>query len=472
VNEARGRGLEFEEILGFHLEQAYRYVAELGPVDEHGRAVGADGSRRLANAGRRAFGRGDMHAAANLLDRAAQLLPDLDPDRLWLLPDLGEALLELGEFDRARSVVDEAASAASEVFDGRLGAHAGLIRLLVEVYSGADDGWSMRVLEAVERAVPVFEAAADHQGLARAWRLRFGVSSDLCRFGDAAIAAEHVLEEARLAGDRRLEARGVGGFAMTALHGPAPVPDATAACESLLAALRGDLRTEGLLLGVLAELYAMAGSFERARDAYRQGRLTLERLGQSVLAASTSANSWRVEVLAGDPEAAEGELRRDYAALERMGETHVLPTIAASLAHVRLALGDEGEAESLARKSQALAASDDVEAQAFWRGAVAIVLARSGEADAAEELAMQALALVRPTEAPIMISDALIDAAEVFKLIGRAQDGRQLLEEAVAVLDAKGDVVTAARLRAGRSSVAREEMAPTHDHGEALSPIS
>ena len=52
---------------------------------------------RLAAAGRRALGRGDMPASANLLRRAVQLLPRSDATRLDLLPELGEALLETGE---------------------------------------------------------------------------------------------------------------------------------------------------------------------------------------------------------------------------------------------------------------------------------------------------------------------------------------------------------------------------------------
>ena len=47
----RDRGVEFEEILGYHLEQAWKYLSELGPLDEHGRAIGEDGARRLASAG-------------------------------------------------------------------------------------------------------------------------------------------------------------------------------------------------------------------------------------------------------------------------------------------------------------------------------------------------------------------------------------------------------------------------------------
>ena len=71
----RDRGAEFEEILGYHLEQAWTYLSELGPLDERGREIGEDGARRLASAGRRAFARGDIPAAATLLGRAAALLP-------------------------------------------------------------------------------------------------------------------------------------------------------------------------------------------------------------------------------------------------------------------------------------------------------------------------------------------------------------------------------------------------------------
>ena len=97
----RDRGAEFEEILGYHLEQAWKYLSELGPLDDHGREIGEDGARRLASAGSRAFTRGDIPAAASLLGRAAALLPERHPERLRLLPEHGEALLMTGRYDQA-----------------------------------------------------------------------------------------------------------------------------------------------------------------------------------------------------------------------------------------------------------------------------------------------------------------------------------------------------------------------------------
>jgi predicted ATPase len=44
------RAAEFEEISGYHLEQAHRYLIELGVVDEVALEVGHEASRRLASA--------------------------------------------------------------------------------------------------------------------------------------------------------------------------------------------------------------------------------------------------------------------------------------------------------------------------------------------------------------------------------------------------------------------------------------
>jgi predicted ATPase len=83
---------ELEEILGYHLEQAYLYRRELGPVDLHGRDLARAAARHLAAGGQRALARGDLPAARNLFSRTSAILPPGDPIRLTLLPDRGAAL--------------------------------------------------------------------------------------------------------------------------------------------------------------------------------------------------------------------------------------------------------------------------------------------------------------------------------------------------------------------------------------------
>ncbi|MGZ5318621.1 MAG: ATP-binding protein, partial [Actinomycetota bacterium] len=55
--------IEQEEIVGYHLEQAYAYRTQLAPADERTDAIGRRAAARLASAGLRASARGDFPAA-------------------------------------------------------------------------------------------------------------------------------------------------------------------------------------------------------------------------------------------------------------------------------------------------------------------------------------------------------------------------------------------------------------------------
>ncbi|MGH3078802.1 MAG: AAA family ATPase, partial [Gaiellaceae bacterium] len=204
----RERAVEYEEILGYHLEQAYRYLSDLGPLDDHGRGLAADGARRLASAGRRAFARGDVPAAANLLGRAVGLLEHDDATRLNLLPEYGEALLQVGRFEDAESTLNGAIEDARGTGADSVIAHASLVRLLVRLRTGDTEGWQEDAAITITEAMAVFEPAGDHPGMAKAWRLLAWTHGVACRFGLAAEAQEHALEEARLADDVRQQSRG------------------------------------------------------------------------------------------------------------------------------------------------------------------------------------------------------------------------------------------------------------------------
>ena len=444
VNRDRDRASEFEEILGYHLEQAYRYLTELGPLDDHGREVGRRAAERLASAGRRAFGRGDMTAAANLLERAAALLHADDPQRLALLPDLGEALVDTGDFARAEEVLDDAVSRAEE----RPAEEARLTRLLVRFFGADPESWAEEVERETARAIPIFQAVGDDRALAKAWRLLASVHGRACRFEEEAKAGRQAMEHARRAGDRRQELRSAAAFAMSTVYGRTPVPEALAECERVLGEARGDRRAEGLVLGSLARLYALGGDFERARDAYRSARAHLEELGSNVLAASLSLDSHAVELLAGDAAAAERELRRDYDALDRMGEKYLLSTIAGLLAQVLCAQGRYEEANTMCMITASVAAEDDAQSQALWRSVRAKVLARRpGDADHAVTLAREAVEILRRTDAIVWQADALVDLAETLAATGDEAEAERALDEAAALYELKGSSVAARRAR-------------------------
>jgi class 3 adenylate cyclase/tetratricopeptide (TPR) repeat protein len=447
VNAERGRGLEFEEILGYHLEQAQRYLGELGPLDDKGRELGRDGSRRLASAGRRAFARGDMHAAASLLRRAVALLAESDPLRLPLLPELGEVLLEVGQFADARAAVEDALVKADPERDRLIKASADLVRLLLRLHSGEPGKWGDAALALTDETIPALERAQAHAELAKAWRLVALVQQNSGQLGAASASIEKVVKYARLADDGRLVSRSALGLTLSALYGPTPVPEAIARCEALVADGLADRQVENLIVCKIALLHAMNGEFATAREMCMRGRAVLRDLGQGVRAASASLDLAVIELFAGDAAAAEREVRPDCERLEKMGETYFLSTMAAMLARAVREQGRDAEALALTQLAERSAADDDIDAQVLWRAVRAPIIARAGAIEEAEGMARAAVDMARQTELPDLNASALMELATVKRLAGHADAARAALDEAIGIYVAKGDRASERRAR-------------------------
>jgi ATP/maltotriose-dependent transcriptional regulator MalT len=433
--------------MGYHLEQAYQYLSELGPLDAHGLELGARAARRLATAGRRAFARGDMSAAANLLRRGTALLPEHEPARLELLPDLGEAMMEVGEFAWAQVYLEEALDGATAIGDERLRADALLTRLLVRHHATEDlDEWRAEVARETDELIPLLEEREAHAELAKAWRMVAFVHGIACAWEATAAAQQQAIGYARAAGIRRQEARMSGAYSMALCAGPTPVPEAIERCSEILARGLDHRQSETLVLCSLSLLHAMQGEFDRARELYRRSRPMLEDYGAIVLAASTCLTSGRVELLAGDLDAAESELRRDYDTLLSLGELYYRPVVAVLLAQTLYAQDRLDEAEALAHTAAQIAAEDDIESQAVWRSVKAKILARRGDTGESVRLAREAVALFGKTDDVLARSEALVDLAEVLRSVGEEGGALVALEEALELCQRKQITIQAERI--------------------------
>ena len=444
---ASDRVLEFEEIRGYHLEQAFFTLQQLAPNDEQVWQIGVRGSGYLSSAGRRALARGDIPAAANLLQRASTLLPPGHPERPRLRLDAAEALTEQGGFEEAGAMLAAAIDEAHELSDRVLEATA-QIQELELLYTVDPEAVEPTIVAGVEEHLPELEALEAHDGLARAWRLLMFVREMGLQWGESEAAAQRTLDHARLAGNRLMVARAIPSLGYCALSGPTPVPQAIERCRALLEEVSGDRKPEALLEAALSHLEAMRGNVEESRALYRGSRAKLEELGWTFLAAQTSFDSGPVEMLAGDLAAAEAELRRDFEALERMGETNYISTTAAFLAEVLYRQGDQDGAEEHTRISEELAAQDDVSSQFRWRSVRGKILATRGEAAEGEKLAREAVALIQASDDLNSQGEALIDLAEVLRLAGRTGEAAEAARDALALFEAKGNTVSAALARA------------------------
>jgi class 3 adenylate cyclase/tetratricopeptide (TPR) repeat protein len=439
------RASEFDEILGYHLEQASRLLLELAPSDPHATELGADGARRLHAAGRRAFVRGDMPAAANLLRRALALLPAAHGHRFVIAPDLAEALMQIGDFAGASETVETTVAAASAAGTPERASAARIVGELVGLFSGSVEAgeWTDRARATVGEVVSAAEATRDEATLARAYRLLAWAEGKACRYEAAADALGRAIDHARTAGDIRQERRASTAYALTSAHGPTPVEEALARCAAVAERVAGDRQAEAAIMCIAGHLEAMHGDFALARQLGSQSRALFEELGLRVEAASMVLESARVELLADDPAAAEEELQRGYRVLDELRERYLLSTLSGLLARAVLRQGRYDEADDLTQLAEELSDDDDVDAQVHWRCVRARVMAAAGDRSGIA-LVESALELLAPTDAVPLEVEALIDYGNVLASFGDPR-AAEAFAKARQAAEAKGNIVLARR---------------------------
>jgi class 3 adenylate cyclase/tetratricopeptide (TPR) repeat protein len=449
---AEERSGEYDELLGYHLEQAVRYRSELGPVSEQDRVQAARAAEFLGSAGGRALSRGDMPAAVDLLSRAVSLRPESDERRLALLPELGAALREAGELTRADEVLSEALEAGRGTGNRRAELAALIERAALRLASEPEDDPDLKEVEA---SIPALEELGDDRALAAAWSLigrRQGLWKGRFAHGEAAL--ERALIHARRLGDRQQEALILGQLALSALMGPTPVDEAVTRCRRLVTEAGGDRLVEANVARYLAVLEAMRGNVADARTLVGEARATYEDLGMHHMSQTAISLAYgAIGILAADYRAAGIELRAGLDALEGMGDRGYLSSVAAFLAQALYGEGRLDEADDLARRAQASAAPDDLWSQVLSRGTRAKVCASRGANEEAERYAREAVGLAAATDALDLHGNALIDLAETLALAGRNEEAATCVADALSLYERKGNDVSAERARARLADV-------------------
>ncbi|HSD77013.1 MAG TPA: AAA family ATPase, partial [Solirubrobacteraceae bacterium] len=436
---------EYEEIAGYHLEQAHRLHAELGPAGERGARLARRAATHLVAAGQRAGARGDDRALVGLLRRAAALLGGDDPQRALLLAQIAAALLELGEFAAADEALAEGDRAARAAGDARMRAHVDLGRELLHNQVRGDFD-QRRLRRTAERAVDVFGRAGDDRGLAHAYRALAWVELTGARGAPMREAVQRSIEHARRAGDRRQEIEAVFLLAPTLACDPTPCPQAIALCRRVLSEQAGERKVEGLARQALGELVAMQGRFEDARRHVEAGRAIMWDLGLTLFMGAQYLGE--VELLAGDPGAAEVAFREDYERLSAIGETGFFSGVAFLLADAVHRQGRHAEAVAFTEAAEAASAPGDVLSQAGWRSVRAKARARLGDDAAAQRLARGAVAAIARSDFPNARGSTLMDVAEVRALTGDPCGARAACLAARAEFARKGCRVAVARAEA------------------------
>ena len=416
LERAGARLGEYEEIVGYHLEQAYRSRSDLGwPTRRRQlwRRPRSGSSRPAAGRSRAATSRRRSACSSARHSLAAD-----DPRRAELLPELGRALIEAGRLSDADRVLGEAMlvaeATADERAESRVLVQKQFLQLLHVTDGGTESGHArggardprLRALRrpprTLQRPAPRGLAALE-RGPRRRRRRGLG-------------GGRHAR---RLAGDEHARAEILTWIASSLAFGPTPVVEGIRRCEEIRGEVSGHLESEALALRHLGGLHAMNGRFDLARPLLATSNAVFEDLGLT-LNAATSHNDG-MEMLAGDPAAAEGTCARGIEALEQMGEQAFLSTTAAFLAHALYAQGRDDEAERFTELSEELARRDDLVTQVIWRSVRAGILARQGRIEEAEALAREAVKMGESTDFVTTRADAVMELARSFSKPGASR---------------------------------------------------
>jgi DNA-binding SARP family transcriptional activator len=457
IHERFGRLLEADrngsdELIGFHFERAFRYMAELGPVEVEARRLAADAGGRLGTAGLRAAKSGDAHAASNLLTRASSLLDTPEIARRDLLTELGLVVWRGGDLQLVEDTFRQALKAAVSEHDQRAQLRARLELAYLRLFR-APEGGVDELLSLAAEAMPVLEELRDDRTLGRIWYVLAHVHGGFrCRYRESADAAERARHYFRLSNwpvAPCLQELAAGFYC-----GPTSVDEGILRCRALLD--EADRGGEANILIFLAGLEAMAERFDSARELAGRARKIYEELDWAdKISANYAAVAADIELLAGDYPEAERLLSASCDKLEAWGEQARLATQAAQLGEALYWQGRFEEALRWSRVAERCAATDDASAQFSWRSLRAKALARRGAFGEAQALARKAVEIGAATDALSQHAQVLLAFGEVLSLEGHGQEATEVIEDAIRLLVRKGNIATSRKARSSLVELAR-----------------
>jgi class 3 adenylate cyclase len=433
---------EYDELLGYHLEQAHRYRAELGHLDPE---LAARAGRHLGVAGRRANERGDPRAAANLIGRATALYPEDSRERLELLYPFEYALGESGRVAEAQAVNRELYERARASGDERLAAWARL-----DSYESASSMDLDQELAFGEELIATFTKLGDTAGLAAANR-KIGMSLQRQgRRGEATAWLERALVHATSCDDVTTRRTVIQTLAMQLCSGPMPVPEATARCQELRGDVEDDRVVDAVIVRCLAALAAMAGHAERAREYERVSSRVLDGASMSTPSGVSRFIATDAKRFLGDTAGAERELETMVAFFrDALGGAPDMRAMGATFRLACLYCDDErwDDADGCLAPYRSVSESGHI-SESYRFASEARLAAHGGQADRAATLVGRAVDLSERTDDLNAGADMWLAAAEVHRAAGRFAEVDHARSRALELYRQKGNVAGTCRLHA------------------------
>jgi class 3 adenylate cyclase/tetratricopeptide (TPR) repeat protein len=438
------RVAEYEEILGYHLEQAYRYRGELGPPDEAMKELGRSAATRLTSSAERARERGDFAVAEKLLRGAAEISEGTT--RARSLFELTQTLFEKNDFPASAETARHVIQAAEESGDPVLAQRAALV--LDEALGQIEPMHTLqRTRTSAEDALRRLQDLGDDPGIVQA---TITLSRMAFYHGECTRSLEITDELLDRASELPFTARRMIGLnrAVSGYFGPAPVEEALRIYDQALAIVPDSIIAQAFLGEIHAALLAMLGREEEFRVEQERVDRLMDEIGLPEVLTNTYQGRGEAERFLGHLDRAEQQFRAGVEQWDALGETGFNSTMTALLAGVLCDLERFDEAEANVNRSRELSAEDDFASQAAWRMAQARVLSHRGEHDEALALSDEAVAINQTTDYLTWQGESDEVRGMVLTAAGRTDEALEAYTRALDRFERKGVVPAAARVRA------------------------
>ena len=448
MSVAGDRTDEYEEILGFHLERAYRYRLELGDHTPGAAALADRAAGHLLRAGRRAAWSGDNAAAMGLLDRAWGLAHD-PAVRFEAGHELAMLCAWTEDYEQGREFADDLDDLAARSGDAAQGAMAGLLRMHLDLYGpGEEEAPDAEVvLRDARSALAILTDAGDERGQAYAHLMEANALYQSMRLSDAIASNLRAEHAAASGGDRMLERRLRILRLQDLAWGPESVAGGLAQLEAAAPGFDHQPLTRGLALVARGVLTAYLGRFELGRALWQEGAETVRETGEEYWLPNIAADRARIEFVAGDPAAAEADVREAAAQMARVGDTSTRVWLLALLARLLVGLSRIEEAETLVHEALREYAGTDVWSRVAMGQALALVRLQRGLTHEALSAAEEAASFV-PHDAPVDRGDTYVVLARARRAAGDAAGALEAVTEALSSYERKGATTLIEQARA------------------------
>jgi tetratricopeptide (TPR) repeat protein len=417
---------------------------ELGMRDEHSSALSERAGELFADAGARAFAAVDYITSADLLGRAATLLPEQSPRRLDLIPNLGAALADSGRTEETETLLSEAVEQARMAGSERDALRAAVQLLSSRVYRSPTDAEIESPVVEARAAADAFEAMSDDVGLAEAALAVSYLESFRGQDGQAHTWALKALRHALAAGRPREATQAAGDVVEIGIDGPLPFDRLAVIAEELLTL--GEPISGSCGHALMAAAALATGDDLGFQEHEGRWRDVLHRHGLAWLAAVHSLGIAYVEISVGRAEDAERRLRVAREFLGSLGNIWWIDLVDGCLCD---AVGAQDRPREFLRLADTYSASVQMTDRETLVGRQ-LLLARAhllrGSAAEAEAAARRALVLAEPSDAMPKQATALLMLAEILDARDQRDDAAVARGQAIAKLQAKGNLAAVAHL--------------------------